>query len=214
MKVSYTFLADGTSDRVLMEIISWSIRNINEGYIPNGEFADFSMLRKPPRASHLDKRINYALKYYPSDLLFIHRDAEKKDGLKIRRKEIEQYIRKSHLSHHPYVFVIPVTMMEAWLLIDEEAIKKAAGNRNYASSIQLPLLRNIETIADPKSLLQDFLLEASGRNKRGRKKMNVHQAIHLVADFTEDFSDLFELPSFNHFYNELEQMLKDMYPSS
>jgi len=35
-------------------------------------------------------------------------------------------------------------MMEVWLLINKDAIKKAASNRNYSGEINLPAVKNLE----------------------------------------------------------------------
>jgi hypothetical protein len=42
----------------------------------------------------------------------------------------------------PVVCVVPVRMMEAWLLIDEMAIRRVAGNPNGRIPIELPVLNN------------------------------------------------------------------------
>jgi hypothetical protein len=70
----------------------------------------------PPRA--LRERIKSALEPYPSDLLFIHRDAEGESEDK-RLGEIENAVSGILGRMVP---VIPVCMQEAWLLIDEALI--------------------------------------------------------------------------------------------
>jgi hypothetical protein len=46
--------------------------------------------------------------------------------------------------------VIPIRMTEAWLLLDEEAIRDSAGRPSSSVSLGLPLPQRVETIPDPK----------------------------------------------------------------
>jgi len=97
--------------------------------------------------------------------------------------------------------------METWLLINEEAIKKAAGNRNYNGNIDLPLLKNLERENQPKERLHNLLKNASGVKNRRLKNFNVDQRIHLVADYIEDFSPLRNLVAFRVFEDELRKVV-------
>ena len=110
---------------------------------------------------------------YPCDLLFVHRDAE---GVphRSRVEEIEIAMQEVRAVHEgaglpPHVVVVPVRMTEAWLLFDEAAIRRAAGNPNGRVSLQLPP-GDPEEIADPKQLLHDLLRTASelGGRRLGR----------------------------------------------
>lgn len=206
--ISYTLLADGRSDYALINVINWSIRNIDKYIAVNGKPADFSKFRNPPKLKDLHRRVEFAAENFPSQLLFVHRDAEVRNGLSVRVSEIEGHMTKSKYAD-PYVMIIPVQMTEAWLLISEEAIKRAAGNNNYGE-LKLPSTSRLESINDPKKILHGLLLEASGRKGRAKTKFNVHQAVHLVAEYTEDFAPLFELESFNCFYSQLERTIDEI----
>jgi hypothetical protein len=98
-------------------------------------------------------------------------------------------------------------MMETWLLIEPEAIKKAAGNRNYTGNINLPPIRNLEGENQPKLLLYSLLEEASGKKGRNLKKFNVGKAVHLVAENIEDFGRLRDLNAFQAFEEELKKVV-------
>jgi len=97
--------------------------------------------------------------------------------------------------------------METWLLIDADAIKKAAGNRNYRGSINLPSLKTLEKENQPKELLHRLLREASGKKERNLKKFNIDKTVHLVAENIEDFSPLRDLAAFQAFENELKKVV-------
>ena len=56
------------------------------------------------------------------------------------------------------ICVIPVRMTEAWLLIDEKAIRIAAGNRNGTEILEIPKLHELESLPDPKKLLYELII--------------------------------------------------------
>lgn len=109
------------------------------------------------------------------------------------------------------ICIVPIKMMEAWLLIDVEAIKKAAGNRNYSGSINLPSINNQEKENQPKNILHDLLKEASGLKSRNLKKFNPDKAVHLVAENIEDFSPLWNLIAFQSFERNLIEVVNNHY---
>ena len=98
--------------------------------------------------------------------------------------------------------------MENWLLFDIEALKKAAGNRNFRGVIDIPSLKNLEGINQPKEKLHNLLREISGLKGRNLDKFNVHQAVHLVADYIEDFGKLSNLESYNAFEADLKRVMQ------
>lgn len=200
----YTLIGDGSSDKVLLNIIKWLLDDLYPELAIEGKFADFRYVRRPPKTDDVKNRILCAEEYYPFDILFYHRDAEliKNNIVQERIEEI-----KSELTEDYYlkvVCVVPVVMMESWLLFDTEAIKKAAANRNYSKEIQLPALKKIEAIKEPKSMLYDLLKEVSGLKSRNLRKFNVNKAVHLVAENIQDFSPLRQLTSFQNFEKDLK----------
>jgi hypothetical protein len=200
--LKYTLIADGSSDKTLMQIIKWSLDDLFPQLPNEGSFADFRNIQNPPK--NLKDKVKLVSIYYPFDILFIHRDAETTDLKRIEQRKIEisneltyDYIKK-------IVCVIPIKMMETWLLFDIEAIKKAAGNRNYKGEINVPQIKNLEKEQQPKILLHDLLKEASGLKGRHLRNFNTDKAVHLVAENIEDFSPLKKLTAFNIFEQELK----------
>jgi hypothetical protein len=100
-------------------------------------------------------------------------------------------------------------MSEAWLLVDERAIREAAGRPSGTKSLDLPRVRDLERIADPKALLREMILQASeatGR-RRDRLKRDLPARVHRVADLIEDYSPLRQLPGFQRFERDLASAL-------
>ena len=156
----YTLVADGSSDAILLPILTWSLKQ-QEVKAVVAQWADFSRI---PRQPNTEERLRAALLLYPCDLLFVHRDAEAQPS-NSRREEIAHALRFTDVAHIP---VVPVRMTEAWLLADETAIRSAAGNPNGMENLNLPELRRLEDLNDPKKVLHDALIVASGLNARRR----------------------------------------------
>ena len=100
-------------------------------------------------------------------------------------------------------------MLEAWLLADEAALRRAAGNPNGAIPLSLPRLDALEHIPDPKALLNDLIKEASGLSGRRRKRLHLPALASRVADLTDDFSPLRALPAFPALEAEIERWASD-----
>jgi hypothetical protein len=204
--LKYTLIADGSSDSVLLNIIQWCI-NIKFPKVPSeGKYADFRTLKSPPK--NLQEKIKFARLYYPYDVLFIHRDAESINWARLdeRKNEIISAI-SDNTQLAKTVVLIPMKMTETWLLINSEAIKKAAGNRNYSGEINLPPVNTLESIQQPKKLLCELLRNVSGLKGRNLIKFNERQAIHIVAENIDDFSPLRSLGAFKNFEQELTDVI-------
>lgn len=144
---------------------------------------------------------------FPCDLLFIHRDAE--GELPERRlEEIRTAVSESQVDV-PFVCVVPVRMMEAWLLTDERGLRRAAGNPNGTEELRIPAVSSLEVVPDPKELLEKLLKLASGLSVRRLKRFRVGEAIQVLARQIADFSALRGLPAFRRMELELEELLKE-----
>lgn len=98
-------------------------------------------------------------------------------------------------------------MTEAWLLADESAIRAAAGNPNGNVALDLPPIRKLEEVPDPKELLHRALLKATGLNTRPRSGFPVHQRVHRILQFIEDFSMLDVLPAFGALQRDIARAI-------
>ena len=190
-----TLVADGSSDKALLPILVWLLRK-HFGNIPiQPEFADLRRLQNPP--SELFERIDKSVELYPCDLLFVHRDAER-ESIEKRVSEICESLEQCAIGTLPVVCVVPVRMQEAWLLIDESALRKAAGNPQGRRMLNVPDPRRLEDLPDPKQILHDLLCQASelsGRRLR-RFDRDMGRHVHRVAEQIDDFSPLCELTAF------------------
>jgi hypothetical protein len=201
MALRFTLLSEGSSDRALIPIIVWTLRQHGRRNF-QAQWADLRGLLEPPRS--LEKDLDAALQLYPCELLFVHLDADSA-GRKARVEKISRAVR--HLHEPPTVCVIPVRTMEAWFLFHEQAIRFAAGNPNGSMELDLPRWSEIEALRKPKEKLIGLLRQASGLSARRRRGVRWHRQIHRIAELIDDFSPLRRLSAFDAFEKDLTGLL-------
>ena len=191
----HTLLCDGPTDANLIPILNWVLRQRGGLALTVGVLAEFWRLARPPQS--LEEKIRCALDLHPCRLLFVHRDAEKQPSsdrhLEIRRA-VDRLAEAGFAI--PAVAVVPVRMLEAWLLLDENAIRHAAGNPNGKQPLDLPAPQRLEERPDPKNDLHQALRQACGLRGRRLKKFNVSRAFWRITDYQQDFTALGQLPAF------------------
>ena len=202
MRLRFTLLADGTSDRLLLFPIRWALRRMNVA-IEQEHWADLSLAHPKPRT--LAERAIQAVDLYPAQLLFVHRDAEGL-GRDERIREVSGAVAS------PHVPVVPVRMTEAWLLHDEPAIRRASGNPSGKIVLDLPAPSCVEALPDPKTVLRDALVAASELSGRRRASKVREFAVMRarVAELIDDFEPLRVAPAFACFLEALERALVDL----
>lgn len=203
-RIRYTLLSDGSSDRMLMPILEWLLRRCCPNYALEPEWADLGRLRSPPKT--MCERIIKTLELYDTDLLFIHRDVEGQT-FELRREQISDALGAQ--TAKPAVRVIPVRMQEAWLLFDEGAIRKAAGNPNGRVSLQLPPLGTVESLTNPKEFLFQLICVASELPPSRRKKLRPQKRAHRISESIGDFTPLLELSAFRALEQELSDVVRE-----
>ena len=205
-ELRFTLLSDGSSDRALMPLLERLLQEHKEEVAWQPEYADLRRLPRPPKG--LAARIETTLHRYPCELLFVHRDAEK-ESPEHRKSEIDKALAQLEPgTPPPVVCVIPVRMQEAWLLVSETALRRAAGNPNSTEPLELPRLSQLENEPDPKAILHASLKEASGLRGARRKRFPVHERVHRVADHIEDLTSLRQLSAFQRLEQDLLEVLE------
>lgn len=112
------------------------------------------------------------------DLLFIHRDADSPDP-EPRYNEIFQGVGKAGYTTY-WIGVVPVQEIEAWLLLNESAIRHVSGRPKGKVALNLPNPNRVEELSNPKERLLEEILrssKATGRRyTRLRRKFPVLRA--------------------------------------
>src|SRR5437762_9805829 len=108
-ELRYTLVSDGSSDRALIPILTWLLRDqLGADWAIQPAWADLSRLPRRPKG--LAARVCAAIDLFPCDLLFVHRDAER-DPLEKRVEEIEAACAELAEAVQ-YLGVVPVRMQE------------------------------------------------------------------------------------------------------
>ena len=202
----YTLLSDGRSDDALIPVLTWLLQQNGVNRAIQAIWADLRRLPFTPRT--LANRIRWGLELYPCDLLFVHRDAEKQPR-SVRVSEIRAALGDVAMQTPvPAVCVIPVRMQGAWFLLDEIAIRQAAGNPAGKQPLDLPPINQIEELLDPKSLLYQVLRDASGLRGCRYKRLEVRRLVRRVAEFMEDFAPLRDLPAFAALEKDIAEVVE------
>ena len=184
-----TLVTDGASDVVLVPILRWLMPRLTPQAFEI-QWAELRGLRDRPRG--LAERLEVAIRMYPCELLFVHRDAEGQDP----RARYEE-IRAANLTGRSHVGVVPVRMQEAWLLHDESALRQAAGRPSGTEDLGLPPAHRWDKLADPKKILHEALRAANGaKGRRAKKRFEPGRAAHRVANLIRDWTPLRTLPAF------------------
>lgn len=159
--------------------------------------------------ANLRDRLAKAIRDYPCHVLFVHRDSEREPREK-RLEEIRQAVAGAEIP--AFVPVVPVRMTEAWLLIDESAIRRAAGNPNGEVTLPLPKVAQLEAVADPKKVLRECLIRAS--EKTGRRlqqfERDLSERAQRVSELITDFSPLRQLPAFQELEKDARGVLSNL----
>jgi hypothetical protein len=207
-ELRYTLVSDGSSDRALQPILSWLLMEHRVLCPIQPEWADLRRLRHPPKT--LASRIEWSLDLYPCDILFVHRDAEiraDRRSYQQRKNEIIDALANINLAQIPSICVVPVRMMEAWLLINEAALRRAAGNPNGATPLNIPNTAHLEEIPDPKEVLYTLLRVASELRGRRLRRFEEERSAGLVAEYIDDFAQLRRLPAFRALEADIEETI-------
>lgn len=193
--VRLALLADGPSDVVLQAPLTWAVRQ----RAPDVPLLPWRFrVRSRPGQVAIAEAIDEFMRSDQPDVLFVHRDAESAPWA-ARRAEVP--------SRASVVPVIPVRMTEAWLLVDEHALRRAAGNPNGTEPIEMPPVRALESLSDPKAALRVCLERASGLKGRRLTQFDRVAARRRVAEEIEDYAPLRALPA----YRELERALDQVW---
>ena len=197
-----TLLAEGNSDRALLPILNWLLAQVSSAPCAAVVWADFGAAGKPPT---LSARISAAIDLFPCDLLFVHRDADKQPA-----DWRYQEINAAQGGATPLVCVVPIRTQEAWLLLDEGALRRAAGRPSGRNPLDLPPIARIEALGDPKGTLHDALRAAGELSGRRAAQFRAHDAAERLADLVQDWAPLRQLSAFRRLEMDLQAALSEL----
>lgn len=162
------FIGEGSSDSGITTHIRRVVSQHGRSAVITDPHAD--RLPPPPRKTVAAKLKAIKELGGEYDLVVLHRDGDR-EGRPPRLAEITSAMQQV-MPDVPHVPVIPIRMTEAWLLLDEAAIRRVAGAPNGKMALNLPKAKNVESIADPKAVLKQTLANASGLTGRRLNQFN------------------------------------------
>lgn len=161
-------MAEGTSDMPLADVVESLF--LDQGVPLVLSRPDFGMLPAKVRKDVGSRlRAGRELVRERLDLVVVHRDADNA-GAEARLVEIRGAVAETAVCAH-VVPIVPVRMTEAWLLLDEAAIRTVAGNPRGTTPLELPRRHEVERIADPKNALREALSAAANVTGRRRERL-------------------------------------------
>ncbi|WP_079086561.1 DUF4276 family protein [Streptomyces silvensis] len=203
MTTRVLFIGEGSSDNGLVRHVE-SIA-ARKGVDASITVPDFGLLPLPTGHCVRDK-LQAARKLHGTyDLVVVQRDADR-GPVQDRRDEIAQAVSAEWPGLH-HVAVVPVRMLEAWLLLDEACLRQVAENPRGRVSLDLPRGAAVERVADPKQLLKDSLARASeykGRRlSQFQKRFSQHRLRML--ELLDPAGPVACLPSWQNFIKDLDE---------
>ena len=179
----FLLLCEGSSDTALVPHLRQLLSYCGAAEVVGAAFSLANVSDpKGVGGSVLERKIRAVLAVDSEfDVLFVHRDADTA-GHEERCNEIVAASRNAGVNVAS-VAVVPVRMTEAWILLDEEAIRRVAGNPRGRQPLNLPKPARVEDDPNPKKTLENALVTAGGhqghRRRKFRKKFAAHRRILL-----------------------------------
>ncbi len=210
IRVFFLFVGEGHSDTALVSHLE-ELCILCGADEAAGVAPDLSSLPQKPASRKVVDKLPAALTLEPNaDLIFVHRDADSVDA-EPRYREISQTASGLKLQGR-VVPVVPVQETEAWLLLDEGEIRRAADNPNGRAELDLPSPSRIEGIASPKERLFRTLEAAS--ELRGRRlarfKRSLPRRRRLLLERLDPTGAVAQLPAWQRLKEKLEEIILGM----
>jgi hypothetical protein len=208
MRARALLLTDGTSDEPLAT---------HAAGLARGQDLDLDVvvpaldLLSPSPGKTIEARLRRVLDIDPYfDAVLVHRDAERQSP-DARRREVRDAFASVGIDL-PYAVIVPIRMTEAWLLLDEVAIRRVAGRPSQTGPLGLPNCSRLEGLADPKAVLSQALVRASGYSGRRLQLFKRDFAYHRRAllEQLDRTGDVRRLSGWLAFEAAISQLVEDL----
>lgn len=209
MRIHFLLVGEGTSDEGLIPHLENLCVNLGADEV-TGTAVDFQRLGQPVGHT-VEAKLRAAVQLEPeANLFFLHRDADCPNST-ARHLEVASAVQAVGLASE-WVGLVPVQETEAWLLLDEAAIRSVARKPKGRVPLNLPPANKVESISNPKERLQAALVaasEATGRRlAKFRRDFPDHRRILLQRLPTG--GPLLHVDSWVRLHNDLEAAIRRM----
>lgn len=161
-------------------------------------------------SEYVEKASRQGVEEMGMDILCVHTDADSEDTKKAYSERINP-ARKFLLDKQGelcrnLIPVVPVRMVEAWMLADKELLKQEIGTR--ISNEELGISRMPELYPNPKeTIIQAISKSRQGMAKRRRKDLDISELYASIGTKIE-LDKLRELSSYRQFEEEVREAYK------
>lgn len=150
-------------------------------------------------------------------ILFVHADADADNTEQAYMRRIEPGLSMVQSAHtngisvcRHLIAVIPVQMVEAWLLADAEALSETVGIPAAVAMRLMPSTpHEIERLSDPKSRLLEIIRYAQAQRPRRRRSVALGEYYEPMANRI-GLQALQRLPSYQYLEQELQDVLQQL----
>ena len=158
MRVHFILIAEGSSDDSLVAHLEGLCVEAGADEV-TGTAPDLRRLRSPVGHT-VAAKLKACLELEPqANLVLIHRDADSRDP-RPRLQEIEGAVSECGLRVQ-WAPVVPAQETEAWLLLDQDAIRRGVGRPSGRCALGLPDPDSVEDLSNPKKCLEEALVAAA-----------------------------------------------------
>lgn len=154
-----------------------------------------------------------SVKRYGVLVLTVHSDSDKET---LQQRMEDKFIPAQNyldtLDENAYckilVPVIPMRMVEAWMLADTQLLREEMGTDMTDS--ELGLHRSPEDIADPKELIENAIRLVQKALPKKRRTLAISDMYDILG-YKISYESLYRLPSFKVFVNEAVEALRKIH---
>lgn len=196
--------------RTLVDLLGHRSNRVVDVWLP--------MLVKPDqKSSRAEDILAVARKATGSHLLFVHADADHLTWTKALSERVlpgislvQERLTAGEAVCRDLVPVIPVQMVEAWMLADPEALRATVGTVLSPDELGIPMqAHEIEGEARPKERLAAIMRAAYAQRPRRRRSVNIGDLYQPLADQVS-LERLNRLPAYRQLVGDLTTALTSL----
>jgi hypothetical protein len=210
-------MTEGTTDNLFLESVVKKAFDII-GFECNGEVEiEVKLIPKNTSGPGFKDQVlassKWGLEHFGIMILCIHSDADNESDSNTFQNKIiptQNSINKKAEEEYCKILtpIVPVQMIEAWMLADKELLKKEIGTTK--SDNELGIYRRPEDIADPKTLIEEAIrIAREALPKRRRKDLTLNE-LYLPIGQKISIDKLDSLTSFVKFKESIREAYRKL----
>jgi hypothetical protein len=207
---------EGPSDaHFLPAIIQRTAKNLIDQYRQDIDVSEPIVISIEKQRKREDCILNAAKEACGFHALIVHSDADDKTPDRAYKERIEPGFNRVLYSTEKVckelIPVIPVQMIEAWMLADYNALRGTIGTNASSEKLGLPARPAlVERDANPKHTLNEIMRKANANRSHRHQKIDINRRYELLAR-NIDLDVLALVPSYREFKKVLTKTLAKLH---